>query len=66
MQYRSVVKLRTKDDEIIYAEYGYDFGEGIGAAPRYLIMEYDKDVYDEDVSGTCGHRVDGANCQLPS
>jgi len=27
MRYHSVVKLRTKDDEVIYAECGYDFGE---------------------------------------
>jgi len=34
MQYRSVVKLHTKDDEIIYAKCSYGFGERIGAAPR--------------------------------
>lgn len=34
MQYRSVIKLHTKDDEIIYAKCSYGFGERIAAAPR--------------------------------
>ncbi len=34
MQCHSVVKLRTQDDEVIYAECSYGFGEGISAAPR--------------------------------
>lgn len=37
MQYHSVVKLRTKDDEIIYAECSYDIGEGVGVDKRIRV-----------------------------